>query len=91
MAARGTRAAAPRPGGCTFVMMIASSSVEVTWVTTSPDLSFHSVIKKQSSRKTHVCTSVKERPQGAESLLGHEGGAGGHVSEMSCEAALRPA
>lgn len=72
VAARGTLAAfvAP-PGGCTFVLMITSSSVEVTWVT-SPDLSFHSVIKKQSSRKTHVCTSVKKRPQGAESLLGHE-------------------
>ena len=38
------------------------------WVT---DLLFHSVIKKQSSRKTQMHTSVcKKRPEGAEGLLG---------------------
>lgn len=45
---------------------------------TSPDLLFHSVIKKQSSRKTEMHTSAcKKRPEGAASLLGHESPAGG--------------
>ena len=68
---------APRPGGCTYVLVFPGSSLEVTWVT-SPDLLFRSVIKKQSSGKTQTHTGAcKKRPGGAESLLGHESGGGG--------------